>query len=324
MQDTNMSNPLVSFCIPAYGRGKFIAATLRSALAQTVENIEIIVVDDRSPDNTAEVVKGFSDKRIHYFLNPENLGMPENLNRAMSLGSGEYLVLLEDHDLLEPTYLEAALSVMDRYPTVGFVATGLVTIDEQDKPLERYEGTLPEFMPGRKLLRRLLTRTDCPFSVTTVMRRSAIEGVKPLFDSRYWWYADQYLWLRLCAKSDFGFVDQPLLKFRTREAGHHLENRHWESSLCLNKIRRDNWHLLHPHFSFMSLWDSLLYEKSKFVQIAKWRGGRMLRADSWSKEDVVSSKSYLSFLSRCMLSVVGILPLWLVAKLREILKPHHS
>jgi len=319
-----MNTPLVSFCVPTYGRASFLGRTLRSALAQTVKDIEIIVVDDCSPDNTAEVVKNFDDKRICYIRNSGNLGVPENLNRAMSLGHGEYLVLLEDHDLLEPTYLEAALKVAERYPSVGFVATGLVTIDGKDNPLEQYVENFSEFIPGPHLLRRLLIRTDCPFSVTTLIRRTAIEGVKPLFDSRYWWYADQYLWLRLCAKSDFGYVAQPLLKFRTREASHYLENRYWESRLCLNKIHRDNWHLLHPHFSLVSRWDSLLYEKSKFVEIAMWRCGRMLRGDFWSKGDVVFSQSYISLLSRGLLNVIGMLPLGLVAKLRDVFKIYHK
>ena len=143
--------PLVSFCVPTYRRAAFISQTLASALAQTVDNIEVVVVDDCSPDNTAEVVKGFSDRRMRYIRNVENLGVPENLNRAMSLADGAYLVLLEDHDLLEPNYLEETLKIMDCYPSVGFVATGIITVDERGNPRERYVEDLPEFMAGRKL-----------------------------------------------------------------------------------------------------------------------------------------------------------------------------
>lgn len=317
-------HPLVSLCVPTYGRAAFIGETLGSVLVQTVNDFEIIVVDDQSPDNTAEVVRSFSDPRIKLTRNDINLGVPQNLNYAMSLAKGDYVILLEDHDLLEPNYLQETLALMSRYPTIGFVATGLTTIDEQGNPLERYVEHIPEFVPGPKLLRRLLTQTDCPFSVTTVIRRSAIEGIEPLFDSRYWWYADQYLWLRLCATSDFGYVPHSLLKFRIREADHHLTNRHWESCLCLNRIHRDNWYLLHPHSSLESWWDSLKYEKSKLFDIAMWRAGRILRDDCWTEEDNNLTQSYISPLSRVVLRVIGMLPLGLLAKFRDVFKIYNN
>lgn len=315
---------MVSFCVPTYSRAGFIRQTIESALKQTMDDIEIVIVDDDSPDNTAEVVRGFSDQRIHYFRNERNLGVPENLNRAVSLAKGSYLVLLEDHDVLSPTYLEETLKIMERYPSVGFVATGLITIDNQGNPQEQYVESFPEFMPGRRLLRRLLIRTDCPFPVTTLIRRSAIIGLEPLFDSRYGWYADQYLWLRLSAKADFGYASKPLLKFRLREKEHYLANRHWESLLCLNRIHRDNWHLLHSNSVFKSGWNLLLYEKSKLWNTVVLRLGRIIRNERWTEEDQKFSGFYLSSFSRLLLKIAGILPLGLAVKLRDFYKIYHQ
>lgn len=310
--------PLVSFCVPTYRRAAFIAQTLQSALDQTVTDIEIVVVDDVSPDNTAEVVQSFSDRRIRYIRNTKNLGVPENLNRAIFLGTGTYLVLLEDHDLLEPTYLEETLKIMERYPSVGFAATGLVTIDESGNMLERYVEKLPEFMAGRKLLRRLLTRTNCPFSVTTVIRRSAIAGLESLFDSRYLWYADQYLWLRLSAKFDFGYAAQPLLKSRVRETDHYLVGRHWESSLCLDRIHQDNWSLLHPQASLSSYLDWFLYDQAKLRKLVMFRAGQRRRGKRWTEEDDKNCHSYLSPVSRWRLKGVDLLPLEVIASLHQL------
>lgn len=317
------SGPLVSFCVPTYQRAAFLDQTLTSALAQTVSDIEIVVVDDCSPDNTVDVVNSFRDTRIRYFRNKENLGVPENLNRAMSIAKGTYLVLLEDHDLLEPTYLEEAVKVMHRYKSVGFVATGLITIDERGNSRELCVEDLPEFMFGRKLLRRLLTRTVCPFPVTTVIRRSAIEGIEPLFDPRYGWYADQYLWLRLSAKSDFGYVAKPLMKFRMRETDHYLTDRHWESYLCLDRIHRDNWWLLYPRLGLRSRRDWLLYEKSKLWRMAIFRTSRILRNERWIEEDDRLCKSYLSPLSRLILKFIGMLPIGLIYQLRDAYRFYH-
>jgi len=296
---------------------------LASALGQTIEDFEIVVVNDCSPDDTAGVVGGFTDPRIRYVLNEKNLGVPENLNRAMSLATGEFLVLLEDHDLLEPNYLEETLGVLRRHPNAGFVATGCLTIDEEDRPLERYVEDLPEAMAGHALLRRLLTRTDCPFSVTAVIRRTAMAGLEPLFDSRYWWYADQYLWLRLAAKTDFGYVARPLLKFRMRESGHYLSDRHWESALMLDRIHKENWHLLYPAGGLCSRWDRMRYEKAKIWTIALIRGGKMLRNEPWMDEDEQFVRAYLSPVGRIILDGVGRVPSWLAAFLRDTYAARH-
>ena len=315
--------PLFSFCIPTYRRAAFLGRTLSSALAQTVTDFEIIVVDDCSPDDTAEVVRGFTDPRIRYTLNEKNLGVPENLNRAMSLAKGEYLVLLEDHDLVDPTYLEETRGIMTRHPNVGFVATGCLAIDEQDRPLEKYVSPFPETMDGRKLLRRLLTRTDCPFSVTAVIRRTALGGLDPLFDARYWWYADQYLWWRLAAKTDFGYVARPLLKLRVRESDHLLSDRHWESALMLDRIHKENWGLLYPGGGLRSWWDRVRYEKAKIWSAALVRGGKMLRGEPWTNEDERASRDYLSSVGSFVLEGVGKVPIRLAARLRDAYKALH-
>jgi glycosyltransferase involved in cell wall biosynthesis len=315
--------PLVSFCVPTYGRAAFLGRTLSSALAQTVTDFEIVVVNDCSPDDTAGVVRGFTDPRIRYVLNEKNLGVPENLNRAMSLARGEFLVLLEDHDLLEPTYLEETLGVMRRHPTVGFVATGCLTIDEQDHPLERYIVPFPDAMEGRKLLRWILTRAGCPFSVTAVIRRTALEGLDPLFDGRYGWYADQYLWLRLASKTCFGYVCKPLLKLRIREADHFLTDRFWESSLVLDRIYRENWHLLYPRPGLRSRWDGFLFETAKMWTAARMRAGRMLRGEPWTEEDDWSARAYLSPVGCFVLDGVGKVPLWLAARVRDACAARH-
>jgi glycosyltransferase involved in cell wall biosynthesis len=316
-------SPLVSLFIPTYGRAAFIGQTLESALTQTVNDLEIVVVDDHSPDNTTEVVRSFSDQRIKFTRNNMNLGVPQNLNYAMSLAKGEYLVLLEDHDLLEPDYLEETIALMTRYPSVSFVATGIVTIDEKGILQERYVETLPEFIRGRKLLQRLLTRTDCPFSVTVLIRRSAIQGLEPLFASKYWWYADQYLWLRLAAKSDFGYVQQALLRFRMRESDHFLTSRFWETYKCLDQIHRDTWKLLHPKPSLASKKDWFLYELRKLQIVAGLRAGRILRRELWTEDDDACARGYLSLLGYSVLNTMKVFPRFAIAQVRAIYTARH-
>jgi len=78
----------------------------------------------------------------------------------------------------------------------------------------------------------------------------------------------------LAARTDFGYVARPLLKFRMREADHHLSDRHWESELMLDRIHNENWGLLYPEGGIRSFWDRVRYETAKTWSTARMRGGR--------------------------------------------------
>ena len=97
-----MSNgaPLVSIVLPTYKRAQLLPHAIRSVLGQTYANLELIVVDDNSPDDTTEVVSSFDDPRIRYVKNDPNLKLPRALNRGFALARGEYLTWTSDDNLL--------------------------------------------------------------------------------------------------------------------------------------------------------------------------------------------------------------------------------
>jgi len=97
---------LVSIVLPTYKRAHLLPLAIRSVLAQTYTNWELIVVDDNSPDATAEVVASFSDPRISYVRNEPNLKLPRALNRGFSLARGEYLTWTSDDNLFAEQALE--------------------------------------------------------------------------------------------------------------------------------------------------------------------------------------------------------------------------
>lgn len=96
------SLPLVSIVLPTYKRAHVLPLAIRSVLAQTYPNWELVVVSDNSPDNTEEVVKSFDDSRIRYFRNDPNLRLPRTLNRGFSLAQGDYLTWTSDDNMLAP------------------------------------------------------------------------------------------------------------------------------------------------------------------------------------------------------------------------------
>ena len=86
--------PLVSICIPTYNRAGMIGRAIESALGQTHRNIEVIVVDNASSDNTDAIVAAYSDKRLTYIKNERNLGLFGNFNRCIELATGKFLHIL--------------------------------------------------------------------------------------------------------------------------------------------------------------------------------------------------------------------------------------
>ena len=116
-----MQNPLVTIAIPAY-KSAYLSAAIRSALTQDYQNIELIVVDDCSPEDIKSVVSSFKNPRIRYVRNNVNLGsesVANNWNRCLDLAQGEYFVLLCDDDVLHPDMISSMLALAEAHPECG-------------------------------------------------------------------------------------------------------------------------------------------------------------------------------------------------------------
>lgn len=111
-------NPLISVIIPCYRQAKFLNAAIESALAQTHSRIEIVVVDDGSPDETANVVAGYPDIRS---VRQENQGLAGARNAGSGASKGEYVIFLDADDQLTANAAEAHLRCFAKHPKSGFV-----------------------------------------------------------------------------------------------------------------------------------------------------------------------------------------------------------
>jgi glycosyltransferase involved in cell wall biosynthesis len=105
--------PLVSIVLPTYKRAHVLPLAIRSVLAQTYSNWELVIVSDNSPDNTEEVVKAFDDPRIRYYRNDPNLRLPRTLNRGFSLAAGDYLTWTSDDNMLAPEAIARMVEVLN-------------------------------------------------------------------------------------------------------------------------------------------------------------------------------------------------------------------
>jgi len=126
------TTPLVSIGIPTYNRANsYLRYALRSAVNQSYKNIEIIVSDNCSPDNTESVVKDFNDSRIRYYRQRENIGPLNNRNFCLEQARGEYFVMLLDDDLIDSDFVSACMGAAKHHNEVGVILTGVREIDSE-------------------------------------------------------------------------------------------------------------------------------------------------------------------------------------------------
>jgi glycosyltransferase involved in cell wall biosynthesis len=122
---TNTIRPLVTIGIPTYNRARGnLKLALQSAIDQTYPNIEIIVSDNCSDDDTESIVCEFSDSRIRYFRQSHNIGANSNYNFCLEQAKGDYFLLLHDDDMIDPDLVETCINAARDNITIGIIRTG--------------------------------------------------------------------------------------------------------------------------------------------------------------------------------------------------------
>lgn len=125
-----MIESLVSIIIPTFNRSHYIKRAINSVLNQTYENIEIIIVDDCSNDDTMSIIKSFRDKKIHYYRNTKNRGASFSRNKALAFSKGKYINFLDDDDVLLPNKIELQIK---KFKNSNIQNLGVITCDIEYK-----------------------------------------------------------------------------------------------------------------------------------------------------------------------------------------------
>jgi glycosyltransferase involved in cell wall biosynthesis len=140
---TNITHPLVSIGIPTYNRANsYLKHALQSAINQTYQNIEIIVSDNCSADDTKSVIKEFHDPRIRFYRQKENIGAVPNANFCLEQSKGEYFLLLLDDDLIDEDFLSPCMEAMPSHGEPGVILTGARVIDSEGKEMSLTHNTM--------------------------------------------------------------------------------------------------------------------------------------------------------------------------------------
>ena len=136
MTENPRRDPTVSVVMPAWNAARTVSSAVRSALAQTVADLEVIVVDDGSTDATAGVVRAIEDSRVRV-VSQANRGLPAARNAGIAAARGAFVALLDSDDLLLPTFLEKSLQALADTPNPGFAYTDAYVFDALSGRLRR-------------------------------------------------------------------------------------------------------------------------------------------------------------------------------------------
>ncbi|MCP3853122.1 MAG: glycosyltransferase family 2 protein [Actinomycetia bacterium] len=173
---------LVSFGMPVHNGGDYLELAVRSILGQTYENLEIHIADNASTDNTEEIcrVLAAEDSRISYARQERNLGAAANYNSTVDRSGGEYFKWAAHDDIIEPTFVERCVEVLDSEPDVVHAYTGIRYIDAdgatiRDSRLGLHSLEADPVARVRTLYQQERTDLDVFWSVFGVFRRSAFD-----------------------------------------------------------------------------------------------------------------------------------------------------
>ena len=202
----------VSVLLPVFKGACFVADTLRSVLGQTHADIEVIVVNDGSPDNSEDVVQPFlADPRVRYFKQT-NAGVAAARNTALKHATGDFFALLDQDDLWHPDKLTRQLELFAANPKMGLVHCHAIPIDENGCPLPANPGR-PRATPPQAFGEIFLGN---PIQACAGMfSRAALDAVGGFDPAPALRFADEYdLWLRIAGRFEVGYVADTLAYYR--------------------------------------------------------------------------------------------------------------
>lgn len=226
MTATSAENPKVSFVIPCYKLAHLLGECVRSILAQTYDDFEILIMDDASPDNTMEVASSFGDERVQYIRNPQNLGNLENYNKGIHLSRGAYVWLISADDyLIKPYVLARYVELMNANPNVGYTfCPGVSLKNGQPAGITGTYSSHDCVIKGHHLLKRLmvnnfilaasvLVRRECYKTISVFPLESDWKGTR--VEMR--WLGDWYLWCLFALAYDVGYFAEPMVCYREHD-----------------------------------------------------------------------------------------------------------
>lgn len=270
--------PLVSIITPSFNQARYIEATIRSVLSQDYPNIEYIIVDGGSTDETVAIIKkytlesdslmsvqkqasAFQSRSIAWWVSEKDKGQTDAINKGFARAQGQILAWLNSDDTYEPGAISAAVKYLQEHPEVGMVYGDCNYINEDGRVIGKFGSAQTDY--------RLLRQGYAHIPQQTMFFRADLwKQVGPL-DPSFYFAMDYDLWTRLAARTALKYVPQLWANFRLHTSGKTIaaDDRCWPEMIRVHY--RDGG-------SFFSVIVAKYYIRKLIAPLWNWRRRRML------------------------------------------------
>ncbi len=220
-----MTEPQVSIILPTHNGQRHLLEAVHSCLDQTLENLELIVVDDASSDATAELLAGIDDPRLRIVSNKHNLGLPRSLNVGFALARGMFLTWTSDDNLYSPDALEVMVEQLLADPKIGMVYADYLHIDQAGYTVKSVEVAPPEDMQQRNVVGACF------------LYRQEVRGAVGEYDPAMSLAEDYDYWVRVQQRFEMVRIPKTLYSYRYHVAA-LTAKRTFEVSAAVFQVQR--------------------------------------------------------------------------------------
>lgn len=201
------ATPRITVLMTLFNKGPYVEEAVQSVLAQSVEDLELLVVDDASTDHSVQRIQAIHDPRIRVITNPVNTGRAAAANRGYDAAAGEYIAVLDADDVMLPARLERQLAFMEANPDVGICGGAYQVLD---KP-----GRVAVWPATDAECRSLLLFGDPLIYGSAFMRREVVEANALRCNAQWRWPGMDYLFtLSFQGHTRYANLPEPLIAYR--------------------------------------------------------------------------------------------------------------
>lgn len=206
------NNILVSVVMPVYNGALYLKEAIDSILSQTHTNLELIIINDGSTDDSEEIIRSYDDSRIRYILNEKNCGICVTLNKGLDAAQGKYIARMDCDDISVPERLQKQVEYMEQNPSIGISGSDIIVFGEG------IEERIFTFEHDKNCCKAGLLFATCFAHPAVMIRKSLLDEYNFRYDDSYKGLEDFELWYRMSKHTELINIPEPLLHYRKHKS----------------------------------------------------------------------------------------------------------
>ena len=262
--------PKISALMPVYNAVQYIRVAIKSVLAQTEKDFELLIINDGSTDHTEKIIREYDSPKIVYHANPQNLGIAKTYNRAIQLARGKYLAIVESDDLSHPQRFEMQARYLDAHANVGAVSARIKPFSDFPPPIKKLRVKKSAVETPKQIRARILGRDSLISHPVAMLRADVLRENRIAYNGNFSVAFDVDLFLQMVSVSDLAALNCELLAYRVHGQNASIVN----ESLAFSELQQANADFINAYL--MNPIDiGLCYDKTltNFTSIAELNRG---------------------------------------------------